>query len=158
MPLFPARVQVVAVGKLNGRYWLPAQEDYVKRLRRYADFHLVEVKDVVGRGLPDEVAVAKEGELLQQAAGSGRLIVLTPTGTQLSSPELARFLQRQMEEHGRFSFLVGGPLGFSPGLLAAAHNQLSLSALTFPHELARIVLLEQLYRAFTILNNEKYHK
>lgn len=158
MPLFPAHVQVVAVGKLNSRHWLLAQEDYVKRLRRYADFYLAEVKDVVGRGLPDEVAVAREGELLRQAAGAGQLILLTPAGTQMSSPELARFLRRQMEEYGRCSFLVGGPLGFSPGLLAFAHAQLSLSALTFPHELARIMLLEQLYRAFTILNNEKYHK
>ncbi|MBP6806203.1 MAG: 23S rRNA (pseudouridine(1915)-N(3))-methyltransferase RlmH, partial [Chloroflexi bacterium] len=76
----------------------------------------------------------------------------------LTSPALAQFLQKQIEVHGRLAFLIGGPVGFSDDVLAAAHHQIALSPLTFTHELARVIFLEQLYRAFTILNGENYHK
>lgn len=159
MPLFPGHIHVTAVGKLGAKHWLTAQEDYIKRLRHYVDLQLVEVKDVVGSGQPDAAAMQKEGELLLQAAkGVGRLILLTPDGRTLTSPQLAHFLQKQLEVYGRVAFLIGGPLGFSENVVAASHDQLALSPLTFTHELARVVLLEQLYRAFTIRNNEKYHK
>jgi 23S rRNA (pseudouridine1915-N3)-methyltransferase len=159
MPLFPAHIQVVAVGRLQTHYWQAAQEEYQKRLARYTHFRLLQVKDAVGKGLPDTLAVQKEGELLLQgASGAARLIILTPEGAQMTSPQLAVFLQKQVEVYGRIAFLIGGPLGFSAEVLAAGHEQLALSAFTFPHELARVILLEQLYRAFTILNNEKYHK
>lgn len=152
-------VQVVAVGKLQSAFWQAAQLEYQQRLRWYTDFQVAEVKDVVGRGQPDGVARQKEGELLLKAAsGMNRLIALTAEGRELSSPELAVWMKKEMEGYGRIAFLIGGPLGFSPELLTATHTQLSLSRLTFPHELARILLLEQLYRAFTILNHEKYHK
>lgn len=159
MPLFPLHIQVVAVGRLQTRYWQAAQEEYQKRLARYTHFHLLEVKDAVGKGLPDVAAMQKEGELLLQgASGAARLILLTPAGAQMTSPQLAAFVQKQGEVYGRIAFLLGGPLGFSAEVLAAGHERLALSSLTFPHELARVILLEQLYRAFTILNNEKYHK
>jgi 23S rRNA (pseudouridine1915-N3)-methyltransferase len=76
----------------------------------------------------------------------------------VDSPELADLLQKEVMAYGRLAFLIGGPYGFSDEVLTACHLQLSLSSLTFPHELARIVLLEQLYRACSILNGEKYHK
>ena len=131
----------------------------VGRLRRYTDFQLVEVKDVVGRALPDAVAAAREGEQLLAAAPRGaRLVLLTADGRHPSSPELAAWLQSQLEQVGTLAFLIGGPVGFDPATAAAAHERLSLSRLTFPHELARVVLLEQLYRAFTIIHGEPYHK
>lgn len=152
-------ITIAAVGKLRTPHWQAAQEAYQKRLRRYTKVKLVEVKDVAGRHVPDGVAMAKEGEqLLAAVTDAHRLIALTPRGKQMSSPGLARFLKKRVELYGRLAFLIGGPLGFSEETVAACHEQLSLSALTFPHELARIVLLEQLYRACTILNNEKYHK
>ncbi|MCA9935465.1 MAG: 23S rRNA (pseudouridine(1915)-N(3))-methyltransferase RlmH [Ardenticatenaceae bacterium] len=159
MPLFPGHLHVIAVGKLQAKHWRAAQEAYQKRLQRYTDFRLVEVKDAVGKGFPDAAAMQKEGELLLQAAsGAARLILLTPEGQQTTSPGLARFIEKQLQEYGRIAFLIGGPLGFSDDVIAASHFQLALSPLTFPHELARVLLLEQLYRAFTIRNNEKYHK
>jgi 23S rRNA (pseudouridine1915-N3)-methyltransferase len=105
------------------------------------------------------VAAAREGEALLAAAPRGaRLVLMTADGRPSSSPELAAWLQNQLEQFGTLAFLIGGPVGFDPATIAAAHEQLSLSRLTFPHELARVVLLEQLYRAFTIVHGEPYHK
>ena len=159
MPLYPGQLHVIAVGKMQTGHWRAAQDDYVKRIGRYVSLQLHEVRDAVGRGQPDTVAMEREGELLLKAAASAnRLVALTPTGKRPSSPQLARYLEQQLEVYGRVAFLIGGPLGFSDAVLAASHDQLSLSPLTFPHELARVVLLEQLYRALTIRNRENYHK
>lgn len=159
MPRLGGRLLVAAVGKVKEKHWQAAQLDYVKRIGRYTDFQLVEVKDAVGRSVPEAVAMQREGEHLLQAVGdTQRLIALTPVGKQLSSPELTEFLQKEVVAYGRLAFLIGGPYGFSDDVLAACHLQLSLSPLTFTHEMARILLLEQLYRACTILNGEKYHK
>ena len=158
MPRAIGHVTVAAVGRLRERHWQTVQDDYAHRLSRYTDFHLVEVKDAVGRTLPDAVATAREGEQLLAAGRGARLVLLSATGREMTSPELAAWLQGQLESYGRLAFLVGGPVGFDPATVAAADEQLALSRLTFPHELARVVLLEQLYRAFTILNGEPYHK
>ena len=159
MTRLSGHITVIAVGKIRKSHWETAQDDYVKRIERYTDFELIELKDVVGRGLPDAVAMQKEGELLLKAAQSAsRKIALTDTGRQMSSPRLAKYLQRQVQLYGRIAFLIGGPLGFSDEVLVACDEQLSLSSFTFPHELARVILLEQIYRACTLINNEQYHK
>ena len=153
------RLLVAAVGKIKEKHWQAAQTDYVKRLNRYTGFQLAEVKDAAGRNVPEAVARQREGEQLLPAVGEmKRLIALSPEGRQMSSPELADFLQKEVMAYGRLAFLIGGPFGFSDEVLTTCHLQLSLSPLTFPHEMARIILLEQLYRACTILNGEKYHK
>jgi 23S rRNA (pseudouridine1915-N3)-methyltransferase len=151
-------ITIIAVGKVREKQWQAALAEYKKRLHFYTNFKLVEVKDAVGR-FPDTTAVQREGEqLLKAAADSNRTILLSAEGKAMDSSGLARFLQTQIERYGRLAFLIGGPLGFAAEVTAAADEQLSLSRLTFPHELARVILLEQLYRAFTILNNEPYHK
>lgn len=159
MPRSSGHVTVVAVGKLRGRHWQAAQDDYARRVGRYIDYVLVEVKDVAGRSVPDAVAIAKEGEQLLQATPDGaRRILLTPDAPVVTSTQLARKLQQGLQNFGHLAYLIGGPLGVSDSVVAAADERLPLSALTLPHELARIVLLEQLYRAFTIIYGEPYHK
>lgn len=158
MPRAIGHITVATVGKLRERHWQAAQDEYARRLRNYTDFKLVEVKDAVGRSLPDSVALAREGEGLLASVRGSRIILMSSTGKQFSSPELSAYLQGQLESYGDLAFLIGGPLGFDDVLVAAAHDQLSLSRMTFTHEMARIILLEQLYRAFTILNGEPYHK
>ena len=159
MPRAIGHLTVAAVGRLRERHWQAAQVEYTRRLSRYTDFQLVEVKDVVGRSLPDAAAAAREGAALLAAAPRGaRVLLMTAEGRQLSSPDLAAWLQTQLEQYGALAFLIGGPVGFDPATIAAAHEQLALSRLTLPHELARVVLLEQLYRAFTIIHGEPYHK
>lgn len=159
MVRLPGQIDIVAVGKLKTRHWLTAQRDYTKRLTHYGRFALHEVKDVVGRGIPDTVALEREGEaLLTKASDANRLILLTPSGKLHSSEDLAQFIYSQSERYGRVAYLLGGPLGFSAQLYDTAHEQIGLSPLTFTHEIARILFLEQLYRACTILNKESYHK
>ena len=102
---------------------------------------------------------AAGGSVLLEAARSAHLrIALTPTGEQRDSPTLARWLGQQLELRGHIALLIGGPLGLPPEVLAGCEEQLALSRLTLPHELARVVLLEQLYRSMTLLSGEKYHK
>ncbi|HEX6383842.1 MAG TPA: 23S rRNA (pseudouridine(1915)-N(3))-methyltransferase RlmH [Anaerolineae bacterium] len=152
-------ITIAAVGKLRRSHWQAAQDDYLQRLQRYTTADLVEVKDVTGRSIPDAVAMQREGEQLLKAAENASLkIALTPGGKLMSSPKLATYLRKQVEVYGRIAFLIGGPVGFADEVVARCDEQLSLSPLTFPHELARIILLEQLYRACTILSGEPYHK
>jgi 23S rRNA (pseudouridine1915-N3)-methyltransferase len=153
------QILIAAVGKLKTPHWKAAQEDYLGRLNRYTSARLVEVKDAVGRGDPDDVASRKEGRLLLEVSGdAGRRIALDQSGRQLDSPGLARHLEKQLEVYGKLTLLIGGPVGLSADTLKTCEEKLSLSSLTLPHELARVLLLEQLYRAATILGGEKYHK
>lgn len=153
------KITIVAVGKLRSDHWRAAQQDYLKRLRRYTHVALVEVKDAVGHGLPDDVAIQREGAaLLAAVKDAHRTIALHADGKLVDSLQFAAFLRKRIEVYGSVAFLIGGPVGLAPEVLAACDEQLSLSALTFPHELARVMLLEQLYRAATILSGEKYHK
>ncbi len=159
MPRSIGHITVAAVGKLRESHWRAAQDDYARRLGHYTDFQLVEVKDAVGKSLPDGVAMAREGEQLLAAVPPGaRAILISPDGRRMDSPELATWLLAQLEMTGKLAFLIGGPLGFDPPVVAAAHDRLSLSPMTFTHEMARVILLEQLYRAFTILHGVPYHK
>lgn len=159
MPRSIGHVTVAAVGRLRERHWLDAQEEYARRLRNYTDIRLVEVKDAVGKSLPDAVAVAREGEqLLATVPRGAHVILMSAEGREMSSPELATYLQTRLESHGQLAFLIGGPVGFDAAVVSAAHDRLSLSRMTFTHEMARVILLEQLYRAFTILHGEPYHK
>jgi len=109
--------------------------------------------------MAEAAAVEKEGEdILETAKDSAALIALIPSGKSMDSPAWAETLQKLSETYQRLAFVIGGPNGFSDAVLKKSRLQLSLSSMTFPHELARVIFLEQLYRAFTILNHEKYHK
>lgn len=152
-------ITIAAVGKLKRLQYRFIQDDYVKRLNRYTDIKLVEVKDAVGKGFPDNVAIEREGEALLKATEKvNRRIALVPTGSQVTSEELAEFVLNQIGRYSRIAFLIGGPLGLSDDVLDNCQETLSLSKLTFPHEIARLLLLEQLYRSATIVAGESYHK
>jgi len=160
MPLFPLHVRLIAVGKLRGSIWAPAVAKYGHRLQHYAKLDLVEIRDIVGKGLPDSAALAEEGKIIAQALESGNyLVALDRQGKPFSSEQLAEVLQKLIATGIRkMDFVIGGPVGLDRTIIAKANLRLSLSAMTLPHELARVVLLEQLYRALTILRGEPYHK
>ncbi len=152
------RLTVVAVGTLKERHWRDAAGEYTKRLSRYAKLDIVEVpdRDIAGDA---RRALAAEGEgLLRALPPAAFTVVLDPGGTERSSEELARWLDAHATGgSSHVAFVVGGSGGLDPRVLAAARERLSLSRMTLPHQLARVVLLEQLYRAFRISRGEPYH-
>ena len=160
MALFPLQIRLIAVGKLRGAMWLPAVTEYSQRMQRYIKFALVEIRDSIGKGLPEATALVEEGKALAQFLEPGNyLIALDREGKSLDSEKFAQLLQKQIDAGIRkMDFVIGGPAGLDQKIIAKANLRLSLSAMTLPHELARVVLLEQLYRALTILRGEPYHK
>jgi 23S rRNA (pseudouridine1915-N3)-methyltransferase len=150
-------LHVVAVGKLRPCF-REAADDYLARLSRYLPVAEREAKEA-GRAGNDAAQRREEGKRLTALVPPGCLVVaLTRGGEAWSSAELARRLGRWRDEGRDVALLVGGSTGLDDGLAAAAGHRWSLGALTLPHELARVVVLEQCYRAATILAGQKYHK
>ena len=153
------KLRVLAVGKLKEKHSRDAAAEYLTRVNRYVPCEIVEVKDGSSEGEEARI-VALEGQRLRETAPRENefRVALDVRGKSYSSPEFARLLGDHMNYGRDLGFLIGGPFGLEPGLRRESDLQLSLSALTFPHDLVRIVLLEQIYRAFTILRGEPYHK
>jgi 23S rRNA (pseudouridine1915-N3)-methyltransferase len=153
------KIRVLAVGKLKEKYTRDAVADYLTRVNRYVPCEVIEVKDGSSEGDETRI-VALEGQRLRDTASRENefRVALDARGKSYSSPELARLLGDHMTYGRDLAFLIGGPFGLEPGLRRESDLQLSLSSLTFPHDLVRVLLLEQIYRAFTILRGEPYHK
>ncbi|HXE58294.1 MAG TPA: 23S rRNA (pseudouridine(1915)-N(3))-methyltransferase RlmH [Gemmatimonadales bacterium] len=151
------RITLLAVGRLRPHY-RAACDDYLARLRRYARVTEREVREGTPARPPAEQR-AEEAERLSAHLPPGtRLVALARAGTALSSEDLARRLERWTLEARPLAFAIGGSTGLADEFLARAELAWSLGPLTLPHELARVVVCEQLYRAFTILRGEPYHK
>ena len=154
------RVSVICVGKLKERFYIEAAAEYCKRLSRCCKLELVELPE---QRLPDnpapaeiERALAREAEAIRSRLPAGAAVAaLCVEGKLRSSEELAGLLAR--EEAG-LAFVIGGSCGLHPSVKALAKERLSMSPMTFPHHLARVMLLEQIYRAYQINAGSKYHK
>jgi 23S rRNA (pseudouridine1915-N3)-methyltransferase len=152
------KLRVVAVGKDRSGLYAPAVEEYAGRLARYARFELVEVAEA-RRHAGTPRAKDEEGEaLLARLGPRERVVVLDERGSEETSEGLARRLGRWLERGQDVALVVGGADGLSDAVRARGDETLALSRLTLPHRLARLVAVEQLYRAFTILRGERYHK
>lgn len=153
------RVRIHAVGRVRDPALREACEEYLVRGRRYRQIEIREVRDA---GRPDRAAdEARQVEataILKDIDPTDHVVALTRIGRALTSSDLARCVERWQSEARDVSFVVGGAHGLGEQVRRRADLELSLSALTLPHELARLVLLEQVYRAFTILRGEPYHK
>ncbi len=157
-------VKLVCVGKLRERYWAEAAAEYGKRLHRLMPVSVVEVADesepVDGAPALCQMAMQKEGKrLLSRIEPSAYVIALCVEAPQPGSQELAAKLQAWFNQgRNQITFVIGGSLGLHEAVLARADECMSMGRLTFPHQLARVILLEQLYRAAKINAGEKYHK
>ena len=153
------KVCVVAVGR-PGPLLRDAISEYEQRAARYWTLQTIEVKEEKARALPDERVRELEAERLIEKTPAGYdLVALTRTGESWSSSKLATYLQQLgVQSRPGVAFVIGGAYGLGAALLQRANRQLSLSPMTLPHELARLFLAEQLYRAGTISRNEPYHK
>ncbi|MCU6755567.1 Ribosomal RNA large subunit methyltransferase H [uncultured Eubacterium sp.] len=157
-------ITVLAVGKLKEKYWQDAIREYSKRLGKYCRFQIVEVKESLLRANPskaDEAAVkiAEGRDILSKIKPADHVVTLEIKGRPLSSPQLAQHIE-DMTVRGKSSivFVIGGSLGLSDEVSRRADFKLSFSAMTFPHQMMRVILLEQIYRSFKIIKNEAYHK
>ncbi len=153
------RATIVAVGRLKG-WAAEGCDDYLLRIRRYFPAEVVEVpEEDMNRRSPEEVLAAEGERLLKRIPAGAHVVALDrEKGKHLSSEELARKLTSLgLSGRSHVALVLGGPLGLSPEVLGRADESLSFGAITLPHALARVVLLEQLYRAVKIERGEKYH-
>ena len=154
------KLRLVCVGKLSEAWLKQAAEEYAGRLRRHYSIEIVELKEEKGRKRGDVPGLLRrEGErILEKIPDDAYVLVLDEAGKQLGSEQLAEKLGEQMLHGGQtWCLVIGGPYGLAPAIKQRADLLLSLSKMTFTHQMARLFLLEQLYRSSTILRNEPYH-
>ncbi len=151
------RVNVIAIGKIKEKYLVDAIAEYTKRMSRYADFKVVELPDAPQGKSPEEQKHIESEELLSKAKGF--IIALDFRGRELSSEEFANLINTKCTEGiNEFSFLIGGSHGHTDELRSKADMVLSFGKMTFPHQLFRVLVCEQIYRAYSIIAGTPYHK
>lgn len=153
-------IKLIAIGKTDNSALQQLIADYEKRLSHYVNFQMQIILDVKNsKSLSEEQQKMKEGELiLKNIENSHHLILLDERGKEYTSVGFSEFLQKQMNTGTKqLVFVIGGPYGFSEEVYQRANGKLSLSKLTFSHQMIRLFFVEQIYRAFTILKNEPYH-
>ena len=163
------KITLVTVGKIKERWWNDAIAEYGRRLGRYCTLQILEAPD---EATPDSASRAEEAQILRRegervlkliercsAAGSTRIIALAIEGKMYDSVSFADHLDSlQVSGSSHLVFVIGGSLGLSEQVLRSAHEKISFSKMTFPHQMMRVIALEQIYRAFRITRNEPYHK
>lgn len=158
------KISIIAVGKLKERYLKDGINEYAKRLSRFCELQMIEVDD---EQAPESLSAMQEEQVKKKEAArifnklkeGTFLILLDVWGGQKSSEEFASTLQSCFNSgRSNITFVIGGSLGLDPELVKRADLRLSISKMTFPHQLTRLILMEQIYRAFKIINNEPYHK
>lgn len=150
-------IKLITVGTIKEKYLKDAIDEYTKRIKKYTNIELIEVKD---EGLVEETkAISLEAEKIKKHLNSkDYIITMEIEGKQITSEEFAEKLNQIQIENSNIVFIIGGSYGLSNELKQMAKYHLSFSKLTFPHQLFRVLLLEQIYRCYKILNNESYHK
>lgn len=153
-------IKLIVVAKTDEKYLQQGIEIYVSRLKHYVNFEMVVIpalRDQKGAS-PEEIKEREASLLLKQLEKCDRVVLLDEHGTEHTSVGFSEFLQKQMNAGVRnLAFVVGGAFGFALSVYAAANDKVSLSKMTFNHQMVRLFFVEQLYRAFTILRHEPYH-
>lgn len=153
-------IKLLAIGKTDQNHLQTLIDDYAKRLSHYIKFDLEVIPDIKNvKNLSEQQQKEKEGELILSKIGSSdQLVLLDENGKSLSSVEFSAELQKKMNSGIKtLVFVIGGPYGFSEAVYSQAQGKISLSKMTFSHQMVRLFFVEQLYRGFTILRNEPYH-
>lgn len=159
-------IKVIAVGRLREKYWQEGVAEYSRRLKPYARAEIVEIPEarVPENASPAEEAraMAEEGKMILARLperGDSLVLALDRTGRALDSPEISSLLEKQvLEGRKEMDWIIGGPLGLDPQVIKEADLAVSFSRLTFPHQMMRLILLEQIYRGFRIMHRQPYHK
>lgn len=153
------KITLVCLGKLKENYWKEAEAEYLKRLTPYAKIKLLEITEEPFRESDDRDKIKeKEAQKIKQHLSAGAVVLaLHERGKEFTSVEFSKFLEQNSTRGEEIIFVIGGPLGLHESILQLSHSQVSLSQCTFPHQMVRTILLEQIYRASTILNDKQYH-
>ncbi|MXV52717.1 23S rRNA (pseudouridine(1915)-N(3))-methyltransferase RlmH [Pedobacter sp. HMF7647] len=154
------KITLLTVGKTEDKYLVEGMEKYIKRLKHYINFKLVELPELKQtKNLSEDQQKAKEAELIfKHLNNTDHLILLDERGEEYSSVQFSGFLNKKMiASVQQLVFVIGGPYGFDVTLHQRANNKLSLSKMTFSHQMVRLFFIEQVYRALTILKGEPYH-
>jgi len=154
------KISLLVIGKTDEAYLQKGLEIFLKRIPHYISFEMKVIPDIKNaKNLSEEQQKDKEGELiLQQTLPSDEMFLLDENGLEASSVDFARFLEKKiLSGIKRLVFVIGGPYGFSGNVYSRAIGKISLSKMTFSHQMVRLIFTEQLYRAFTILKGEPYH-
>ena len=157
------KITIISVGKLKEKYLLDGIKEYTKRLSKYTKLDIIEVQD---EHAPETLSLKdmekikeKEGKKILSKLKDSFVVALVLDGKQITSPELAKKIEEiKTYNSSIITFIIGGSLGLSNEIINKANYKLSFSKMTFPHQLMRLILLEQIYRSFRINNNEPYHK
>ena len=151
-------LRLLVVSKTDIPYIQTGIDDYVKRLKHYVNFELVVIPAQKDAARPDQVKEKEAAQILKHLEGADRVVLLDEHGKEYTSVGFSEYLQKQMNAGVRnLTFVVGGAFGFAPSVYKAATDKISLSQMTFNHQMVRLFFVEQLYRGFTILKGEKYH-
>ena len=154
------KLHVIFTGKTTGKLFQDAIADYQSRLVHYVPFSIEELPDLKNtKNLTEDQQKEKEADMLFEKMQPGDvLVLLDEKGKEFTSREFSTYLDNKQQTVGkRLVFLIGGPYGFSQRVYDAAQGKISLSKMTFSHQMVRLFLIEQIYRAYTILNNQPYH-
>lgn len=154
------KITLIVVGKTDKKYILEGVSEYEKRLSHYCKFEVKVIPDIKNsKSMSSSVQMQKEGELiLGTVRSTSEVILMDERGSEYSSVDFAKFIEKKgIAGQRELVFVIGGPYGFSPEVKAASNAQLSLSRLTFSHQIVRLIFMEQLYRAMTIIKGEPYH-
>ena len=153
------KTTLILVGKTVSKHIAACVDDYVERLGHYMPFELITIPDLKNnRNLSEEQQKEREGEqILKQVQAQDYLVLLDEHGKEMRSIDFATWIQKKQQTVRRLVFVIGGPYGFSPSVYQRFNEQLSLSKMTFSHQMVRMIFVEQLYRACTIIKGEPYH-
>lgn len=154
------KITLIAIGKTEDKYLIEGIDKYLNRLKHYINFNLIIIPDVKNtKNLTEAQQKSKEAELiLKQLNNSDVVVLLDEKGKKFSSVQFSQYVNKQMVGSVQnLVFIIGGPYGFDEHIYKRANGSISLSDMTFSHQMVRLFFVEQLYRAFTILKNEPYH-
>ena len=150
-------IKIICVGKIKEKYLRDAIDEYTKRISKYTKLNLIEVKDYDYDDI-NKVLNSKKEQIEKYIDSKDYLITLEIEGKKISSEQLATKLNETLTVSSNITFVIGGSYGIDKSIKDKANYHLSFSTLTFPHQLFRVLLLEQIYRSYKINNNESYHK
>lgn len=154
------KISLVVIGKTDKNYFTEALKEYIDRLQHYISFDMIVIPDIKNvKNLSEQQQKEKEGELILKSLQPGEeLVLLDERGKDFTSVKFADYIARKMQTvPKRIVFVIGGPYGFSDEVYKKAKESITLSRMTFSHQMVRLIFIEQLYRAMTILKGEPYH-